>query len=411
MDTPQPLPQHPRWMKPNELSAWVQRCVDCQVPESVVLDYKRRAYRLSEAEAQAELAKDITSFANHQGGALLVGIGEKRHPTNSKLLIPGPDYGIERDTGFEMQARDILASHVSPMLPDLEIVWVPREGDDSRGVYLIWHPESWLAPHMVHGYDEFRYFWRDAASSRPVPITEQQVDRLYQRRISGEQRAEAFLRDTDFSIGHRDRDGESEFAYMTVCICPRLLLDFALDFSDVTLQSWLESNHFGIFGAREPWKPASWGAFLVCEKENKFKHTAQLYSNGSLAVSVRVARHFTGREEEKGVSFSEIENYVRAAYKYVAKLYSHIGLDYLQLRVRVTFDHLAGCWLEYPSQPGFGKVEYVTVAGHILNEGLNVATMIADPKQAMKPMLDQIWRTFELGWQVRPEVAQHMEIE
>lgn len=406
MNTPRPLPAHPDNMRDEDLSAYVQQLVDDQVEEGLNLDYKGQAYDLSSTGDKRDLAKDTTSFANTEGGLILVGIPEKRE-NQTKTRLPDPDYGTVRQPDYEARASQILGSSVSPILPQLRIRWVPKMEDAAKGVYLVWHPQSYLRPHMVHALRQHRYFERH--EDRSEPMDEQAVERLYQQRLHGEHRAEAFLSDTDFSIGYKARAREGKYAYMTLCICPRLLLDGSFDFSDDRLRSWVSDKPFGIPGAVEPWKPASWGAFLVCERDGKFRHTAQLYSNGSLAVAARVARHLPNRQDESKVSFTQIRRYLQAAYGHVAKLYSYLGNEYVELRVRLTFDDLAGCCLQYPSGVYGGGIIEVTAARHILDEGLNVATIIADLNDAIKPMLDQIWRTFELGWQVPAGLTQRLE--
>jgi hypothetical protein len=396
-------------MSDADLSTYVQQLVDDQVEEGLSLDYKGGCYRLSETDCKASLAKDVTGFANTEGGAILLGVRERR-VGGKTTRRPDPDYGISEQPDYGARLSQVLASAVSPMLPDLRVCWVPKAGAPTKGVYLIWHPRSWLRPHMVHSFSEFRYYRRDADRTEPVPMDEQAVDRLYQQRLHGEHRAEAFLSETDFSIGYKERHKASKYAYMTVCICPRLLLDRAFDFAGTTLRSWVNSEPFRVGSEVDQWKPASWGAFLVRENNGKFGHTAQLYSNGSLAIAARVARHLPKREDESKVSLTEIVRYLRAAYGHLAKLYSRLGAEYVELRVRVTFDDLDGCWLEFPSDlAGDGRVVPVTAAHHVLDEGVNVATIIADPEEAIKPMLDHIWRTFELGWRMPPQLIGRLD--
>jgi len=61
VDTPAPLPKHPDLMTREELSRWVQRLVDDQVAEGLLLDYKAKPYDLSDQKAKGDLAKDVTS--------------------------------------------------------------------------------------------------------------------------------------------------------------------------------------------------------------------------------------------------------------------------------------------------------------------------------------------------------------
>jgi hypothetical protein len=403
MSRPQPLSRHPDLLSDDDLALWIDRLVTAKEPESLVLEYKSEVYGLSSLDEKRELAKDVTSFANSQGGVLLLGVQEAKAAQGGPG-IPKGVYGIPCEQGYDSRVRDALSNVAAPMLPQLRVLWVPKTGDPTRGVYLVWHPQSWLAPHMVQGYKELRYYRRDADRCEPVPMGEQDIERLYHLRLQGEQRTESFMTGTDFSLGYRDRHRESKYAYMTVCICPRVLLQQALDFGEERVRSWIAEMPFGIFGAMEPWRPASWGAYQVVERDGKFEHTAQLYDNGSLCLLARVARHVPSREDEAAVSFPRVVRLISAAYEYVAKLYRYLGTEYVEMRVRVLFESLSGCWLKFPSAIPASKGVLVTGDYHTLDVRLNVSEIIADPAGATKSMLNQVWRTFELDYEVPPEV-------
>jgi len=281
------------------------------------------------------------------------------------------------------------------------VTWIPRADDASRGVYLIWHPESWMRPHMVHGFGELRYYRRDADKSEPVPMDEQQVDRLYELRISGEQRREAFLSGTDFSLGRRG----SKAPYIVACLCPRLFLDPAMDFRSPSFRGWLEANPFAPPQemATAQWKPASFGAYAFRpwyvrgEIADQPPRVSQLHTSGAISVAQRLIR--PGRQDNT-VYFDEVVHLLLALYEYAGRLYLHLGRDHLTLHSRVWLDYIdLG---EFIAEPRAVEPAHRPPLGglHVLDETTSIPEILTDLRKAVSPMLDRVWQAFGCGWTV-----------
>ena len=52
-----------------------------ETPESDWVDFKRAPYHLEEKNPKLELAKDVSAFANAQGGVIVIGIKARRLET------------------------------------------------------------------------------------------------------------------------------------------------------------------------------------------------------------------------------------------------------------------------------------------------------------------------------------------
>ncbi len=124
-------------------------------PESVVLDYKR-AISGSDPRDKGELAKDVSAFANSQGGLILIGVEER----GAKPVHP--PIGIERMLGqqkVEEWIDQVIASNISPRVPvAMQVIDHPTE--DSRCIVAIQAPASPRAPHMVTTDGDNRYYRR-----------------------------------------------------------------------------------------------------------------------------------------------------------------------------------------------------------------------------------------------------------
>ena len=146
-----------------------------------------------------ELGKDISSFANTKGGCLLYGINEDRQSIDS-APIPKIDYGMAPINRQLIDIENILGSIISPTLPELRIRQVSLEHDTSKIVYLIWHPKSWVAPHMVTGFKDNKYYKRGNFKSEPME--EHEVDILYQVRSLTNNKLIDFIKNIDFGLNH-----------------------------------------------------------------------------------------------------------------------------------------------------------------------------------------------------------------
>ncbi len=195
------LEKHPDTMTDSEIYQKIDALVRTKTPESIFFDYKKELKFNNEKE-KIELAKDISSFANTNGGCLLYGIDEDRHSIDS-APIPKGDYGIEKIKGELIDIENILGSIISPPLPELRIRQIPVENKVDKFVYLIWHPKSWMAPHMVSGFKNNRYYKRGNFKSEPME--EHEIDLLYQSRNLSNIKLRNFLNNIDYGLNYIDK--------------------------------------------------------------------------------------------------------------------------------------------------------------------------------------------------------------
>ncbi|KUK97695.1 MAG: Putative transcriptional regulator [Methanothrix harundinacea] len=134
----------------------IQRLMEDEVPESKVIDYKRRLPGPSDLEKR-EFLRDVSSFANASGGHLIYGVAEEN---GVPVKIPGlagidPDKEILRldsmvQTGISMRA-------------------VPLENE--RFVIVVRIPKSWASPHMITKGSS-RFYSRNSAGKYPLDVFE-----------------------------------------------------------------------------------------------------------------------------------------------------------------------------------------------------------------------------------------------
>jgi hypothetical protein len=96
----------------------------------------RNPYDFATPMGRYELAKDVTAFANAEGGILLVGL----------TTAPAPDAKTERITAHELCAQGefdeaqysgIIQNYVYPGIKDLRIYWLPVNPDATHGLGVV----------------------------------------------------------------------------------------------------------------------------------------------------------------------------------------------------------------------------------------------------------------------------------
>jgi len=118
--------------------------IDNQVKESLYLDYKQAAALENTDKKKNEISKDISSFANSDGGQIIYGIKENKH-------LP-----IETD-GLEIEKREwlnqVVNSRIYPRISGLRIQEIPLKS--GKYAFIVSIPQSYTA-HQAHD----RRYWK-----------------------------------------------------------------------------------------------------------------------------------------------------------------------------------------------------------------------------------------------------------
>lgn len=132
----------------------IQRLIDSRIEESLTLEYKR------EVGNNKDLAKDISTFANTEGGYILYGIkAEDKVPTAIAWII-----GV----GIEERIQNVTMTAIQPAVTGVRIYRIPNPLKNSEAIYIAEVSKSGEAPHMANN----RYFRRRGSSSVPMDDVE-----------------------------------------------------------------------------------------------------------------------------------------------------------------------------------------------------------------------------------------------
>lgn len=125
------------------------------VQENIHLDYKASAALTGK---RSELSKDVSAFANSDGGVIVFGVEEKDH---LPICI---DTGIDHSELNREQLENTIQSNVAPRIADLEIIQI--QISLTHSIYVISIGRSERAPHQDRV--SFRYYKRYNFKSAPM---------------------------------------------------------------------------------------------------------------------------------------------------------------------------------------------------------------------------------------------------
>jgi len=143
----------------------IDKLITDEVQESIHLDYKDSRAILD----FDELAKDVSAFANSDGGLLIFGIQEKEH------LPIGKDNGVEHQKYNRERIENIITSRISPRIDDLLISQIPISA--STSFYAINVPKSFRGPHQAPNKKYYKRF-----NFKSEPMEDYEINDVRNRR-------------------------------------------------------------------------------------------------------------------------------------------------------------------------------------------------------------------------------------
>lgn len=135
----------------------VEQLIQDEVEENIHLDYKRDGALSKDDKKRAEITKDVSAFANSDGGIIVYGLAESDHKPQSITYIDGMVYTKE-------WLENIINS-IQPRIDGVKIYPVRKDNDLKQSLYIVKIPRSSQAPHMAK---DKRYYKRFNFLSEPM---------------------------------------------------------------------------------------------------------------------------------------------------------------------------------------------------------------------------------------------------
>ena len=130
----------------------IESLIANQVEENINLDYKSAKSLDASSEKKTEISKDITAFANANGGTIIYGV--KEFDEKEKRHLPERIDPIKRKDFSKERLEQIINSIITPRINNIEII--PVELNDTDVLYIINIPKSDTA----HQATDKRYYKR-----------------------------------------------------------------------------------------------------------------------------------------------------------------------------------------------------------------------------------------------------------
>lgn len=108
----------------------INNLISNKAEETINLDFKSSDSLGTQEQKKKELAKDVSSFANSEGGIIVYGIRENNHVAESLSFIDGSNFTKE-------WIEQVIHSNIHRKIDGVLIIPVRFENDVSKTVYVI----------------------------------------------------------------------------------------------------------------------------------------------------------------------------------------------------------------------------------------------------------------------------------
>lgn len=149
----------------------IQMLIVDEIEENLHLDYKDGRALCKDDKKRMEITKDISAFANSDGGIIVYGVTEANHKPVGIAPVDGSIYTKEW--------LEQVIQRISRRIKDVKIYPIRIDGDITKTIYVVKIPVSNDCPHMA---EDRRYYKRFNFSS--VPMEEYEVRASFNKKLS-----------------------------------------------------------------------------------------------------------------------------------------------------------------------------------------------------------------------------------
>jgi len=129
--------------------AYLSQLIRDQVQENLHLDYKKTDSLNNTEKNRKEISKDVSAFANSDGGIIIYGIVEQKH-------LPEKIEGRKLEEGKREWLEQVINSRIEPRIWGVKIVQIDLQNEDDHAVFVVEIPQS----HTAHQAFDRKYYRR-----------------------------------------------------------------------------------------------------------------------------------------------------------------------------------------------------------------------------------------------------------
>lgn len=149
----------------------IKSLIDNEVEESIYLDFKDAKALDKNDLKKKEISKDVSAFANSDGGIIVYGISEKNHKADHITFIDGNIYTKE-------WLEQIINSSIQRRISEILIYPIRNLGKIEETIYIVKIPKSLDAPHLNKDKKFYKRF-----NFESVPMEEYEIRQSYGRKL------------------------------------------------------------------------------------------------------------------------------------------------------------------------------------------------------------------------------------
>lgn len=142
--------------------AKIQQFIDDQIEESNSLDYKAADALDKSEKKKNELSKDVSAFANSNGGVIIYGVSE--FDEKEKSHLPKKINPVNRVQISKEWLEQVISTKIQPKIEGVEIIPITVSEQDNTVIYVVEIPKSTTA-HQAAGH---KYYKRYNFQSEPM---------------------------------------------------------------------------------------------------------------------------------------------------------------------------------------------------------------------------------------------------
>jgi hypothetical protein len=150
---------------------FIESLIKNEIEESINVDFKS-ADALSKLDAKKkEISKDVSAFANSNGGVIIYGVNETNHKASALSFVNGNEFTKE-------WLEQVISSTIQRNIPDLKIFPIRKDGKIENTIYVVQIPESFEAPHIAKDKKFYKRY-----NFESVAMEEYEVRNLYGKKL------------------------------------------------------------------------------------------------------------------------------------------------------------------------------------------------------------------------------------
>lgn len=152
----------------------INQLIEGDIEESLNLEFKASGALGKQAGKKKDIAKEVSAFANSDGGIVIYGVEEEEHVASGLSFINGDDFTKE-------WIEQIINTNIQRRIKGVKIFPIRFDDKIDQTIYIVKIPASSWTPHMCKNNRYYRRF-----NFESVPMEEYEVRNLFNRREKSE---------------------------------------------------------------------------------------------------------------------------------------------------------------------------------------------------------------------------------